>query len=583
MARWIRGAGAHREVQPIPLTARASRLAIWGSVILLSLAASISGITNGFAFDDLHIIVDDNRTHSLAHWWQFFAQSYWPVNKGGDLYRPLTMLGFAIQWALGGGSPLAFHIVSILLYALVCAVFLGILLELLPTPAAWLGAALFAVHPLHVEAVGNIVGQSELLASLFMFLGLLVFLRARRRGLLTLKDSCLIVALYMCGCFSKEHAIVFPLLLLAAEATVVVRDAPLRARLREIRPLILALAAAGLAFLWLRSQVIGPGAAPSDEANALFLGQPFLFRAMTMFVVALEWMRLFFWPAHLSADYSPRVIELVTDPTTTMVGSAAIVIGVIGLAWLARRAVPVATFAVAWTAIALIIPSNLFVVTGFALAERTLFFASAGAMLAVAAVAAYFSDSWARLSRQGRQVVSLAVGLVLVLGVVASSLRQRVWRDDDTLFAQTVLDAPASYKAHMAYAALMFQKHQRKTAFDQIGIAHALFPNDLDVLMYAAENYAMVEGCQKAIGLFAYVIAKERMRADARVGLVQCLTAMGQYAKARKVIRDGLATGESMSAFQRLRVVNDSVEAAKTSARAQPSQRRTAPASAGLP
>jgi hypothetical protein len=405
------------------------------------------------------------------------------------------------------------------------------------------------------------VGQAELLASLFMFLALLVFLRARRRGKVTLRDTSFILVLYLLGCLSKEHAIVLPLLLVAAEATVVAGEAPLRVRLRDIRPLVLALGAAGLAFVWLRFQVLGPNAAAPDEANALFLGQPFRFRAMTMSLVVLEWIRLFFWPAHLSADYSPRVIDLVTAPSTAMVASAAIVIGLVGLAWLARRTAPVATFAVLWTAIALIIPSNLIVSTGFVLAERTLFFASAGAMLAVAAVAAHFSGSWATLSRQARTAISVAIGLVLLLGVIASGLRQPVWRDDDTLFAQTVIDAPASYKAHMAYAALLFQKQQRKAAFDEIGIAHALFPNDLDVLVYAAENYSRVEGCQRAVAIFAYVLAREPLRADARVGLVQCLTAMGRYSDARKSIKAGLATGESLSAFQRLAFINDSTEA----------------------
>jgi hypothetical protein len=470
------------------------------------------------------------------------------------------MLGFAIQWAVGRGSPLAFHIVSIVLYALVCAAFFGILLELLPRSAAWLGAALFAVHPLHVEVVGNVVGQAELLVALFMLLALLIFLRGRRRGKLSLRDTSLIVVLYALGCLSKEHAIVLPLLLIAAEATVVSSEIPIRARLASIRPLILALGATGLAFILVRTQVIGLTAAASDESNALFFDQPYLVRAMTMSRVMLEWLRLFFWPAHLSADYSPRVIELVTGPSFEIFGSVAILVGVGGLAWTVRRTAPAATFAVLWTAIALMIPSNLVVPTGFVLAERTLFMASGGVMLALGAVAAHFRRSWPELPQQARTTVLATIAAVIALGVGASAFRQRVWRDDDTLFAQTVVDAPASYKAHLAYAAMLFEKHQRKAAFEEIGLAHALFPNDIDVLQYAAENYSTVEGCRFAIGLYARVLSVEPRRAETRVGLVQCLTAMGRYADARKTIRQGLALGESMRAFQRLLVVNDSVE-----------------------
>ena len=471
------------------------------------------------------------------------------------------MVGFAIQWALGGSAPLLFHAVSIVVYALVCAAFFGILLELLPIGAAWLGAALFAVHPLHVEAVANVVGQAELLAALFMFIALLVFLRARRRGDISVRDTSVILLLYVLGCLSKEHAILLPLLLIAAEATVLATEAPLRARLAAIRPLVLALAATGLALVWLRVHVLGSTAAASDDNNALFLGQPFSIRAMTMLRVMLEWIRLFLWPAHLSADYSPQAIELVTGPSVQMVASFAIVAGLAGLAWTARRAAPVAAFAFLWTVIALLIPSNLLIPTGFALAERTLFLASGGVMLGIAAVAAHFVRSSDTLSPSARKVALAVVGTVLLLGLVVSGLRQRVWRDDDTLFAQTVVDAPASYKAHMAYAIVLFQQHRRKDAFEEISIAHALFPRDLGVLEYAGEQYSSVEGCQIALGLFAHILAEDPRRAEARVNLVKCLIAMRKHSDARKSIRQGLATGESMGAFWRLQVVNDSVEA----------------------
>ncbi|MDQ6689789.1 MAG: tetratricopeptide repeat protein [Gemmatimonadota bacterium] len=533
---------------------------MWASVIGLALAASISGISNGFAFDDVHIILQDNRTHSLAHWWRLFGQSYWPLEKGGDLYRPATMLAFAVQWALGAGAPLVFHVTSIVLYAIVCAAFFGILLELLPTTAAWIGAALFAVHPLHVEVVGNIVGQAELLVALFTVTALLIFLRARRRGQVSVRDASFILLLYLLGCLSKEHAILLPLLLIAAEATLVSTEMPLRRRLAAMAPLILALGTVGLVFIGVRYYVIGPNAAAADEANALFLGQPFGIRALTMLRVLLEWIRLFFWPARLSADYSPRAIDVVTGANPEMLASAAILVGFAGLAWFARRTAPVATFAFLWTAIALLIPSNLVIPTGFVLAERTLFLASGGVMLGIAAVIAHFTRRGATLSEPARKMVFTAVGVLLLLGIAASGFRQHVWRDNDTLFAQTVVDAPMSYKAHLAYAAMLFEQHRRKAAFEEIALAHALFPQDLSVLQYAAEQYSGVEGCQMAVAVFSRILATDPRRAESRVGLVRCLTAMGRYADARKSLHQGLATGESMGAYHRLMVINDSVE-----------------------
>jgi thioredoxin-like negative regulator of GroEL len=181
-------------------------------------------------------------------------------------------------------------------------------------------------------------------------------------------------------------------------------------------------------------------------------------------------------------------------------------------------------------------------------------------MLGIAAVIAHFARDGVTLSPPARNTVFIAVGALLLLGVAASGFRQRVWRDNNTLFAQTVVDAPMAYKAHLAYAAMLFAQQRRKAAFEEIRLAHALFPQDLSVLQYAAEQYSSVEGCYVAIGVFGQILAKDPRKADARVGLVSCLTAMGRYADSRKSLHQGLATGESMGAWHRLMVVNDSVE-----------------------
>lgn len=538
------------------------RLAAWISVIGLAVAASVTSVTNGFAFDDVHIILLNDRVHSLARWWELFAGSYWPPDKGGDLYRPLTMLAFATQWVLGGGSPLVFHLGSILLYALVCAAFLWVAVALLPLGAAWLAASLFAVHPLHVEAVGNVVGQSELWAALLMFLALGLYLRARQRGTLSLVETCSIAALYSLACLSKEHALVLPLLLLAAELTVTPRAQPIRARMAAIRPLLLLMAAVGIVFLWVRTGVLAAASSEGAQVSILFVEQSFGIRAMTMLRVLLEWVRLFFWPAHLSADYAPRHIDIVTGPTAEMLPSAAILIGVAWLAWLARRAAPVATFAVLWVAVGLLVPSNIVVPTGFVLAERTLFLASGGVMLAVAAAVAYFAADHTTLSPVPRRVALSAIAALLVLGVVASALRQRVWRDNATLFAQTVKDAPTSYRARLSYATFLFEQRQRREGFEQIRIAHTLYPQDIAVLEYAAQEYAQAGSCPVATRLFRSVLEKKPRHARSRLGLASCLIVMGDYANARTTIRQGLGKGEPESALRQLLRINDSVEAA---------------------
>ncbi len=145
----------------------------WTDLALVGAAAFLVYLTalpNGFALDDVPIIVDNPTVHHLADQARIWLTPYWPGAVGLDagLYRPLAILAFAVQWAVGEGQPWVFHAVGIGLHA-TCSILVLVLLRLFVgrLPALF-GAAVFAVHPLHVEAVANGVGQAEVLAALFV-------------------------------------------------------------------------------------------------------------------------------------------------------------------------------------------------------------------------------------------------------------------------------------------------------------------------------------------------------------------------------------------------------------------------------
>ncbi|HZH40174.1 MAG TPA: hypothetical protein VFD85_04150, partial [Gemmatimonadales bacterium] len=70
-------------------------------------------LRNGFAGDDGHIILGNALVHQWSGVWRAFGASYWPPAFGGLLYRPLTLATYAVDWQLGGGGPLWFHIVNV--------------------------------------------------------------------------------------------------------------------------------------------------------------------------------------------------------------------------------------------------------------------------------------------------------------------------------------------------------------------------------------------------------------------------------------------------------------------------------------
>src|SRR3954468_2370774 len=132
------------------------------AIVVVALVACIAGIGNEFAQDDIYLIQDNARIHSLANVVEFFRSPFWPPPFSPDLYRPLTSLLLAAEYQIGFGDPTVFRLVS---YALYAAVGVNVYLlgrKLIPRGFAIGAALLFVAHPVHVEAVALATGQSEL-------------------------------------------------------------------------------------------------------------------------------------------------------------------------------------------------------------------------------------------------------------------------------------------------------------------------------------------------------------------------------------------------------------------------------------
>lgn len=150
-------------------------------VALLVFAVTLNGV---FVYDDIAILEKDARIADPSLWGQYWTDSY---NFGVDnLYRPLVSMSYAIQHYLHGPRPMPFHLVNWILHAVASALValfamtLGERCEIDPKRSRAIGyiaGILFATHPIHVEAVANVVGRAELmcaigvLGAMWLFLG----------------------------------------------------------------------------------------------------------------------------------------------------------------------------------------------------------------------------------------------------------------------------------------------------------------------------------------------------------------------------------------------------------------------------
>ena len=525
-------------------------------IVCLALVASISGITNQFAQDEFGLILKNASVHDLSHGLRFFAEPYWPAPLPPELYRPLALLTYAVQWAAGGGGPMVFRVVSYLLYAGASLAMFRLARVALPAAASFAAAALFAVHPVHVEAVALAVNQGELWVALLSCLAVFRYVEARRAGPLRLSTTLEIGALYLVACFFKENAVILPGLLIAAERFLIPGDGSLSGRVRAVRPLYLILLLVGLTFLAIRTAVLG-GEVRGTEIAVTIEPQNMVGRALTMLTVVPHWARLLLWPAHLQGDYSPSeiVARYVWVPDDTL--GVLLIVGVAAAAIAARRRAPAISFGIAWMAIALFPVHNVLVPTGIVLAERTLLLASVGSMIALGGLGELIRR---RAVPRARRALALVVGLLLILGVYRSATRHPVWSDMFNYWYVTANhDAPLSFQAHHALGEMYLLAGAEGRAEPEFRLAIALAPPNESNVYLAYANLLRLRGfCHPAAELYRKSLGVNPAGDEVRASLVACLIELGNYPEALREIPIGLSYGGETRTWLRLQQAADS-------------------------
>src|SRR5437773_8801051 len=325
---------------------------------------------------------------------------------------------------------------------------------------------IFAVHPVHVEAVANVIGLGELMAAAGVCLA--VYAAVVRQNLWWSGAALLL------GLLSKENAVVAPALIVAAR---MIQPAPRPPRQRMVAFVLSWLVIAG-AYLAVRGVVLHPYARLHATAP-VFLGESAIAGRLTAVAVLSDVLRLLVFPLKLRVDYSPAERTIVRS---ILDGRLLIGLACLGLwAWLLvmawRKQRKVEAYGLVWIAIAFLPVSNLLFSTGVLLAERTLYLPSAG--LALAAGAA--------LARLPARRFGVALGLLVLAGGIRSALRTPVWRDDFAVTASILDDSPNSYRGYARMAAVYQNHRQPARALATLREATRIYDKDPTLFVAGAD------------------------------------------------------------------------------------------------
>ena len=423
------------------------------ALVAIALAAYANSFSSGLVQDVQPLLTLDPRIRALTlgNLRLIFDKTYWFPKVADGLYRPIATLSLLFNYALlgNGQNPAGYHAVNFLLHAgNVCLVYALARRVVGDARAAFLAAALWAVHPVGVEAVANIAGRADLLAAMAVLGGLLLY--ARLDSLVGWRARAAVAGLFAvatAGVFSKENAAV--LLALMALWDLCRPTPPTLPR--RLRAAAYAAVAASLALLWMvRAAVLG--AMPSPQV--VFVDNPlratgFLVARWTAIKVIAMDLGLLVWPAGLSCDRSYNAIPLAGPGDLAAWISLAIVVALLAAAIARRRRDRVAFFAVGFFAAAILPTSNLVVSIGSIMAERFLYLPSVGFAVALVALV------WRAVPRKAATVLLAAA---MALCACRTFARNFAWHDNLALASSDVETAPASFKLHEMLAKSLYDR-----------------------------------------------------------------------------------------------------------------------------
>lgn len=499
-------------------------------LILFSLSLYLNTLFHDFAVDD-GIVITKNEyvTRGFAGipdllskdtFRGFFKKEGKDKLVAGGRYRPLTPVAFAIVYEFVGPVAPVFHLLSIVIYALVCLLLLRLLQKLLRPRmgenAQWLSfvaCLIFAAHPVHTEVVANIKGMDESAALLFSILAFLSFLKGidqKRKSDFVI--GCLFLFL---GLMSKENAVSFVILIPAGLWLLYGQSlgAAIRAGLWLIVPTFL--------FLLIRAQILGwnPIAGESGELmNNPFLkfsnGTYVLFspaeRYATIFYTLIRYIGLLLFPHPLTYDYYPRHIGIQNFSSAWPLVSVLLhLLMLLGIFILGKKN-PLISLSLLWYLIPLSLVCNLVFPIGTFMGERFLFMPSVGFSLIAA---------WGLLQLRSKNA-SLQIGLLvlsLTLFGIKTVSRNFDWKNDLTLILHDAKISKNSAKINNAVGGILLDniKNKKDSATIRGYIANAkvhlnkaieLHPFYFDAYNLLGNAHFMAREYDQAIAKYEFVL-----------------------------------------------------------------------------
>lgn len=354
-------------------------------------------------------------------------------NLGGDSlyykhssYRPVQTISYMVDYSLWKMAPFGYHLTSIACHMLVAGLLYIFIFKIFASNyLSFVTALLFALHPVHTEAVTYIAGRADPLSVVFMLSSLIFYLRVRDKE--NILDYLMMGAMYILGILSRENALMVPVF-------VFVYHWSLRKKITW-RPVLVYVVIAGLYIFMRVTEMIG-GMGLTEPVKTTILE-----RVPGFFVAYATYLKLLIAPFDLHMEYL-RPMFTMSDPRAVI--GAALFCTTLFLVYFFWKRNSIITFGLLWFLVGLFPVANVFVVVNAYMAEHWLYIPVMGLFL----IAAHGIET---LSRKNNTFGIAMIAFVAAACVFYGGLTYRqnkTWLNQIEFYERTRKYAPTSGRLH---------------------------------------------------------------------------------------------------------------------------------------
>ena len=505
----------------------------WWIIPLLALALYLPSFNSDFTLDDVLIIEENVNVKSLDKIPEIWTSHYWSGKVDATdhgLYRPLTLTTYNLQYVFQGKNPGPFHVLNILLHALVCFVLMKFISLVFKDPLLMaLGGLLFAIHPVHTEAVCGIVGRAELLAGLFILTAGISYHHWRKSSSWMWMAGLLIST--FAAIASKEHGFMLPAILLLQELYYYFTWKNFSWSEKSKWLGLSGVTLISIVMFIYRGTVTGP-----PVPHELWDGVSAMNRVATSIRISAEYIGLHIFPLTLSADYWTGEAPIGDWGNWKVLISLLILLGIAGIGWMWRKKYPVIAWGIFFFFITLLPVSNFLFAAGFIKAERILYIPSMGLVIALAAGLLQLSQV-----QKWKWIAYGLAGLLVIFFIGRTWIRNYDWKDNYALALATLKTAPDSPRMNNMMGLEMRAQNRTEETLTYFEKAVQLNPKHVPALVNLGTEYRNVNRLPEAAAVLEQALAIDPNTLATYVNLMSVYRSMENFDKNVEVAEKAMA------------------------------------------